>query len=163
MTLKGRKGHPDLTMHVHVDSATSWRCTSLHVDVGPEGEITTEKLKELPLWDLATGVIAHAIWTPVSGGKRGEIKMGPSPDEPDARAKLFSVARQRRVRSRVTPAKLERVAEIYRQAVEAGDPAPTNAVAAELGLSRSTAGRYVLRAPQGRLPPRRPRRARPNT
>jgi hypothetical protein len=61
----------------------------------------------------------------------------------------------RRRRSRITDEYLSKVAEIYREAFDRGDP-PTVAVQAAFALSRSTAGRHVgLARKRGYLSPTR--------
>jgi hypothetical protein len=59
-------------------------------------------------------------------------------------------------RNRITNDHLERVAEIYRQAIDAGRP-PKKAVSTEFTVSQATAGRYIMQArKQGHLGPTLP-------
>jgi len=79
---------------------------------------------------------------------------------PDERAELDAAIQQRRQGARVPDAFLEKVAAIYRRALEQGEP-PTETVRKVMPGSRSSAGRWVEEARRrGYLPPTTSGRAR---
>lgn len=64
---------------------------------------------------------------------------------PEEKAELLGLVEQRRKGRRIDDAFLQRVADVYREALASGQP-PTNMVARELHGSRSIAGRWVMKA-----------------
>jgi hypothetical protein len=108
---------------------------------------------ELPLERIVEEVITA---TTVSKA-RAEMGIGPYVDPEFAGSAPFDAAQRtvqrelaQRRRIRITDEYLAEVAKVYREAFERGDP-PTVAVQASFGLTRSTAGRHVGLAREGRF------------
>jgi hypothetical protein len=137
---------------------------------GFEGPVTGETLRHLPiarLTKLATDQVALRLVSDEDGSVRavsahppedlavGEERRVEIAGEVDA-----NFARQTKSPRRRGPLReedLKRVAEVYRGAIARGRP-PTKTVAGELGVARSTAGRWVAEARRrgvlGRAKPR---------
>jgi hypothetical protein len=131
---RGRGKKPDVTLTVEVDDSTHWRCTEVIIN---GANVLDAMVCGVPVGDLATAALARAAWVRHDDSTRFSVV------NPNEQA-TFSVMRGRR--RRATSVDLRRVADVYRAAVRDGSKAPVEQVAAELGVARSTAGRYVTRA-----------------
>jgi hypothetical protein len=138
-------GVVDLEIGVFVDPSGRASCHTLDFTAEPPTAISGAALDSLPLARTVERVFRDSI-----------IELEPVPGEDDAvrvsRAQAEDVARlvpgaedaPKRGRRR-TEDRIERSGTLYREAVTAGLP-PTKHVARELGVSRSTARRYVALA-----------------
>lgn len=108
---------------------------------GGGGPVTSDVLPRVPVGRLvraaATNVVMRSEGQAVMGG-RGLVSVN-TPYRPEVD-----------VSQGPTPEALEAVAVVYRLAFAVGEP-PTRAVAEQLGLARSTAGRWVQRAREAGL------------
>jgi hypothetical protein len=176
-----KPGLPICHLTVVVDHGRA-TCEELRVERGPEGKpITGTVLRELALGEyvkVATAKVAYiAVQHPRGAGplkwrtEDGEettvlnyriddewVAIPAGGLERSERFERETRKSDRRHRgTRVTDDELRRVADIYRAAHVARE-APTAAVAAQLHVSRSTAGRYVQQGrARGFLGPTRPR------
>lgn len=130
---------------VHVDSGGSIRVT--HLAITPHGRpanrvITTRALRALKLDQLARDVVRQLEQPVTEREDMGSGVFQVPGDSPNA----FWVSRPVPGR-RPTPRELaEKAARIYAEAKAEGSRAPTNAVASELGYSRSQASRMIRTA-----------------
>lgn len=115
-------------------------CERAVCERGEDSEpITSEGLRKLPVAALITSAAQQVLWSgwysqDTGDGSEQDVTMIPAPPVPDDIAEHGP-----------TTQALMHVARQYRLAHAAG-MAPTNAVADRLGLSRSTAGRWVMLA-----------------
>jgi hypothetical protein len=152
-----------LVLDIEIDRWGRPRCVGLTMRPAEGGSLNWEPLKKLPLDRLvlqATQVAASFFGSPqptTDGGLRFDFYG--TPEERIAAAE--KVADTARRRPKLPDDHLERVARVYREALEAG-VAPTRAVAVELagGWDRySSAKRWVQQARKaGFLPPTVPGR-----
>ena len=113
------------------------------------GPVTRELLRKIPI----TKLLATAMKTPLVYFKIGEPPPGGGakiePPTSVERAKFYESyaqgARRPRRGSPLTDDNLDKVAKLYRSAVERGDP-PTQTVADQMQVARSTAARWVSAA-----------------
>jgi hypothetical protein len=128
-------GHVKLT--VEVDSGGVPRSVGLELRAGANAEITGGLLRKVPVAQLmreALKASANEVQLLPGGGLKVEVGFS---GEHEIRAP--------RSGSRLTDEQLERVAETYREAEQRGH-APTQAVADQFHLARSTAARWVSKA-----------------
>jgi hypothetical protein len=120
---------------------------------GPFIAVDEIDVLELPLSRIVDEVITAATVSKA----RAELGIGPYADPEHAWSAPFDAAQRtvqrelaQRRRIRITGEYLAEVARVYREAFDRGDP-PTLAVQASFGLSRSTAGRHVGLAREGKF------------
>jgi hypothetical protein len=132
---------------------------AIAIEVRPRsGGVTSENLRHLPITRLTRQAVAGAAQR-VEPGKVGGHRLleamltrGRSQAESDAafyRA-YTKDARRPRSGSPLTDDNLRSVADLYRAAIERGDP-PTQTVSDEMHVARSTAARWVAEARKRRF------------
>jgi hypothetical protein len=139
--VQGGLSEPDFSMKIEVRQGIPV-CTEVTLTARPDGpEVRDKDLKYLHLSDWLENIVARA-----------SMKSGGVPDDPatwgwgkpvkDSTA-LADIRRVRSGRSRMSRERLEKVADVYRQHVDAR---PTEAVARAFGVEHRTAARYVQQA-----------------
>jgi hypothetical protein len=141
-TATGGSADVGVKLAVEVDDHGVARCTAMELRQLDNGEpITGSTLRKLPsptrLMRDALAVVAAEVAALSDGGARADVGGHATAFERDVR-------RPRRG-SPLSDEELDRVAKVYRAALDHGEPA-TQAVADELHLARSTAARWVGKA-----------------
>lgn len=138
----------ELELELDVGDRGETYCRRLEVRTASGSEVTGETLRRIPLARLSGVVVATAAWkvtgpttmqTGTTRSERVEFYQGYARD-----------ARRPRQGSPLTDTHLRQVADRYRAAYERGDP-PTQTVADEMHVARSTAARWVARAREREL------------
>jgi hypothetical protein len=154
-TATGR--HQDFTieLEVEVDDRGRPHCRRLAVSATGDGsDVTGDTLRRLPVAKLvgeATTEAALSQKTPRVKDPRGvtldSCTAGPltSNERSDFYGRFAQGARRPHRGSPVTDENLRQVADLYRAALERGDP-PTKTIGLELHIGRSTAARWVAEA-----------------
>jgi uncharacterized protein DUF6214 len=137
-------GH-EVELEIEVDEDGTAACLALTVHEG--GPITTDVLRGVHVRPLLREALTEAA-RPYEQLEGGDIRM-PVFSSSIERAKLYEQfskgSRRPRRGSPLTKENLSRVAELYRAALENGDP-PTQTVADAMHATRSTASRWVAKA-----------------
>jgi hypothetical protein len=138
-------------LEIEVDSWGRPRCVALRVTAKSEGAVTGDMLRRLPVArHVERAALQAASVVEVQKDLRGGItQIGPVSNREQAAEVLESAARRvPRRGSPVSDEHLKQVATLYRKALRMQGPkkAPTEAVAMQMHVSRSTAGRWVRKA-----------------
>lgn len=148
--VRGRRNEPDLAMKIEVrDGIPQW--VDLWMKARPDGsEIRDKHLVSIRLKEWLQLIVAMCS-TKYSGTGPGGTTIWSQPVHdptaiPDIRRSLSGRPRT------VTPDRLHKVAEIYRQHFDEGRP--TDAVARSFGVAHRTAARYVQQARAAGLLPK---------
>ncbi|MDQ3342191.1 MAG: hypothetical protein M3425_02790 [Actinomycetota bacterium] len=153
LTATAEDSHELMPYHLVLDVETSDDgpvCTGMQVNRREGGApITSNGLRRVPVAKLLR-ITATAVAAKSAAAGPGRITV--SPLHTDGVGDFYARYRQgpRRDGGPLTDDELTRVAEVYRAALQVGDP-PTAAVAQVLHASRSTAGRWVMQARRRRL------------
>jgi hypothetical protein len=138
-----------VTLHVEVDPADKAPNVRAIEVRAPAGEVLTGESLRLPLHRLARRAMlgASRAYEPVEPGGPPVFRLTGTP--PERVQRLYEQeaqgARQPRRGAPVTDEQLRQVADLYRAAVERGDP-PTRTIEDTMHVARSTASRWVARA-----------------
>ena len=150
----------DLSLELEVDIemvGDDPHCRRLEVRALDGSEITGATLRRIPVARLIGILLANAAWK-VTGPATFQTGMLDS-ERAEFYERYASNVRRPRRGSPVSDDHLGRVAELYRAALERGDP-PTQTIADEMHAARSTAARWVAQARErGHLGPSLPGRA----
>jgi hypothetical protein len=143
-------GHYAVELEVEVDDRGAGTCRSVRIwPIERLAEsVSGEELDRLSFDELVRRAVAHAAMrsTAVARGPSGNPShLLTNAEGDDFYRQLTKGARRPRKGSPVTDSNLQTVADVYRMAVERGDP-PTKTVANQLHIARSTAGRWVQKA-----------------
>jgi hypothetical protein len=135
----------EVELDVAVDGYGRAHCAEVRVRALALGEpVTREVLRNIPLRRLLHDAVAGLSMKVTETLPDGAQVIEPlTASEREALDERFG--RRPRRGSPITDASLRAVADRYREAVERGDP-PTQSVARELNVARSTAARWVTKA-----------------
>lgn len=138
----------DLDLEIDVGDRGETRCRRVDVRAPDGGDVTGETLRRIPLAHLAGVVLATAAWK-VTGPTTMQTGMARS-ERVEFYERHARGARRPRQGTPIADDTLRQVAGLYRAAYERGDP-PTQTVADEMHVARSTAARWVTRAREREL------------
>jgi Family of unknown function (DUF6214) len=136
-------------LEIEVDEAGSGHCRAVAIRAR-EGESLTSESVRIPLSGLVKQAVASAAAPVEAGTVEGldvlqAILTTPRQEAQEFYERYTKNARRPRRGSPFTEENLRQVADLYRAALERGDP-PTQTVADELNVPRSTAARWVGKA-----------------
>jgi hypothetical protein len=156
-TVRDKDLSVEVEMETEVDDRGRPHCRRLEVRPLDHAEVTGDTLRRIPIARWLGFLMTEAMWRVTAPG---EMQTGMLQAE---RAEFYERyaqgARRPRSGSPITADHLCKVAELYRAALERGDP-PTQTVADEMYAARSTAARWVAKARErGLLGPSLPGRA----
>ncbi len=145
VTFPGADGQPSLEMTLDSSSGVP-RCTDLRISAQQDGrEVRTTDLRAVTIEDWLEVIVSAAAEVVVSRAGAATTTTAAVQTDAERKASLSVIRDARRsARRRVTPDLLERVATVYRQALDR----PVEAVQAAFGTSYRTAARYVQMARQ---------------
>ncbi len=147
VNVRGGPSTPDLSMKIEVRQGIPV-CTEVTLTARPDGpEVRDKDLEYLRLGDWLEQIVALASMK-FSGSFPGGVTGWAKPV--DDYTALRDIRRLRSGRSRMSPERLQKIADVYRQHVDAR---PTEAVARAFGVSHRTAARYVDQARKADLLP----------
>jgi hypothetical protein len=153
LTHEGEGGEPTLRLHFEIRDGRP-ECVGVQLGIAPGGRgLRTADLAVLKLDELAVSVFTSLASTyRTSPDEPDAVLLFRPADEAEARRLERDVHEARKARrGTVTRAKLEEVARVYREHVDAS---PTRAVAMLLGYSTRTAARRVQQARAAGLLPK---------
>jgi hypothetical protein len=136
-------------LEVEVGADGNPYCRTLEVRAPEGASVTADSLRRIAVGRLVRQAVAAAArkYTPVEEGGEPVFQFVSTPPEEAVAVYERDVKSPRRPRrgSPITDENLHQVAELYRAALERGDP-PTQTVADQMEVPRSTAARWVAEA-----------------
>ena len=149
----------EVRLDVELDERGHPYCRGLAVVPAPGEVVSGDVLRRLPVGRLLAEAVAAAAFSVEDRGwtieREGAERVGQAIDlAPTERAALYERyvrgARRPRRGSPLTDSNLRQVADLYRAALDRGDP-PTQTVADAMHVARSTAARWVAAAREREL------------
>jgi hypothetical protein len=138
-----------LAIEIELDAEGIPQCRGLNLRDTDGVGITTKTLRRVALVRLMREAVAQAarLYTPVEKDGKPVFRIVSTP--PSEAASFYEgyvkEARRPRQGSPVTDERLQAVADLYRKAIEEGQP-PTREIADSMHVGRSTAARWVAKA-----------------
>jgi hypothetical protein len=138
-----------VSLDVEVDTDGTVACRAIEIRAADGEAVTGEALRRLPVAKLTRQAVAGAarLYQPIADGGPPIFRLSGQPARvhADFYNSYTQDARRPRRGSPLTREHLAQVAELYRAALQRGDP-PTRTIATELHAARSTAARWVALA-----------------